>query len=78
MMGVLMFGIEFVPTEGLIHFVRLIDDGLRVIKALVEEVGDLFVLVDLLVSVEIRFEQLETTVSQFLEGWLHSGSEGSI
>lgn len=65
-------------SKGLVHVVHLVEDGDPIGQSLVKEVGDVRVLVDLFVSVEIGFEQVKVAVGQFLQGGPHGGSEGSI
>lgn len=78
MIGILLFGTLLMSSEGLVHLVHLLEDGHPVSKSLVQEVGDLDVLVNLLVSVEIGLEQIKIAVSKLLKGGLHGSSEGCI
>lgn len=76
--GILLFGIELMSNESLVHIVYVSEGRHPVSESLVQEVGDLSVLVDLFVSVEIRLEQIKIAVSKLLKGWLHSSGKCCI
>lgn len=78
MISVFLFDVVFMQGEGQVHLVSLIEQGDVVSESLVEKVGDLSVLIDLFVSVEIGFEQVEVAVRELLKSRLHGSSKGSI